>query len=155
MELHHSSEQEAPQKVTKLFLNTPYDGLLAVTEGLPNLAHAMRQRFVGYDNIRPDRLEQLLLGQQAIWIFHEIAQQFEALATKRNLAIPGSQRVPHDIERISLELKHLERPTALPSPDGMAMKCDFSQITTFSAKLHGSVRTAATVYGNIGPARLT
>jgi hypothetical protein len=36
----------------------------------------------------------------------------------------------------------------------MAMKWDFSQIT-FSAKLHGSVRTAASVYGNIGIARFT
>lgn len=27
MELHHSSEQEAPEKVTKLFLNRPLGGL--------------------------------------------------------------------------------------------------------------------------------
>jgi tripartite-type tricarboxylate transporter receptor subunit TctC len=31
----------------------------------------------------------------------------------------------------------------------MAMKYNFSQITAFSAKLHGSVRTAAPAYGNI------
>jgi hypothetical protein len=69
----------------------------------------MRQRFVSHDNIWPDRLEQLLLGHQAIWILQEIAQQLEALPAKRNLAIRGSQRVACNIERISLELEHLER----------------------------------------------
>src|SRR5664280_433485 len=29
MELHHSSEQEAPKKVTKLFLNMPLDPVLS------------------------------------------------------------------------------------------------------------------------------
>ena len=72
----------------------------------------MCQRFVGYDNIWPDRLEQLVLGHQAIWILHEIAQQLEALAAKRNLAIRGSQRVACDIQRKSLELEHLERRAA-------------------------------------------
>jgi hypothetical protein len=32
MELHHSSEPEAPEKVTKLFLNTPLAA--TATEGL-------------------------------------------------------------------------------------------------------------------------
>src|SRR5215471_5724355 len=84
-------------------------GLLAVTDGLTNVAYAMRQRFVRDDDIRPDRLEQLLRGHQAIRILHEIAQQLEALRPKCNLAIRGSQRVPRDIQRISLELEHLER----------------------------------------------
>jgi hypothetical protein len=30
-------------------------------------------------------------------------------------------------------------------------KCNFSQTTAFSAKLHGSVRTAPLVYSKIGP----
>src|SRR5262249_58360411 len=51
------------------------------------VASVMAWSFVGYDNIWPDRLEQLLLGHQAIPILHEIAQQLEALASKRNLAI--------------------------------------------------------------------
>src|SRR5262249_28771479 len=41
------------------------DGLVAIANGLAHFAHAMRQRFVGYGDIRPDRLEQLLLGHQA------------------------------------------------------------------------------------------
>jgi len=32
---------------------------------------------------------------------------------------------------------------------------NFTQIKVFSAKLHGSVRTAASVYGNIGIGRVT
>src|SRR5229473_6937230 len=47
MELHHSSEQEAPQKVTKLFLNTPLveplsldEAYLDVTENLKGVASA-------------------------------------------------------------------------------------------------------------------
>jgi hypothetical protein len=71
--------------------------LPAVTDRLANLAHTTRQRFVGYDHIRPDRLEQLLLGHEAIRILHKIAQQFEILRAKRNLAIGGSQRVSRDI----------------------------------------------------------
>ena len=98
------------------------NGLLAVTDGLANLAHATCQRLVGYDNIRPDRLEQLLLGHQAIRILHEIAQQLEALRAKRKLAIRGSQRVPRDIQRISLELEHLRAAQLSRCQDELAMK---------------------------------
>jgi hypothetical protein len=62
--------------------------------------------------MRPDRPEQLVLGHQAVRILHEIAQQLEALAAERDLAIRGSQRVARDIQRISLELEHLERRAA-------------------------------------------
>ncbi len=95
------------------------DGLRAVTDGVTHLAHAMRQRFLGYGHIRPDRLQQLFLGHQAIRILREIVQQLEALPPQRNLAICASQRVARDIERISSELQHLEpaqQPPAVSKP---------------------------------------
>jgi hypothetical protein len=67
----------------------------------------MCQRLIGHGHVRPDRLEQLLLGHKAIGILHEIAQQLEALRTQRNLAIRGSQRVARDIQRVSVESEHL------------------------------------------------
>jgi hypothetical protein len=95
--------------------------LLAVTDRLANLAHATRQRFFGYNNIRPDRLEQLLLGHQAIRILQKIAQHLEILRAKRNLAIGGPQRVPRDIQRISLELEHCDRRETAHSQGGAAV----------------------------------
>src|SRR5262249_44941263 len=84
------------------------DGLPAVTEGLPDLAHAMRQRFVGHDDVRPNRLGQLLFRDWPIGILHEIAQHFEALRTKLNCPICGAQRPARSIQRKALELEHLE-----------------------------------------------
>jgi hypothetical protein len=85
------------------------DGLLAVSDGLTNLAYAMRQGLVGYDHVWPDRLDQFLLGHQAIRILHEIAQHLEALRTQLNIAVRGTQRAARDIQRIALELEHLKR----------------------------------------------
>src|SRR5262245_62158483 len=110
----------------------------------------MRQGFLRGYSIRPDRLQQFLLGYHAVWIFREIAQQLEILPPQRNLPIRGSQRVARDIERISLELQHLERRPTAPAvsrPRGDEM--NFIQIKAFSAKLHNSVRTASSFCGNI------
>jgi hypothetical protein len=90
--------------------------LLAVSNRLTNLAHALCQRFIGYDDIGPDRLQQLILGHQAIWILHEKTQQLEALAAERNLTIPSAQQAARDIKRISLELEHLEPPPDYGGP---------------------------------------
>jgi hypothetical protein len=96
----------------------------------------MCQRFVGCCDIRPDRPEQLLLAHQAFRILQKIAQQLEALWTQRNLAVGGSQRVALGIQRISLELEHLQRRAAgspsLPTPArGGRDETIFSQITAF------------------------
>src|SRR5262249_59612091 len=86
----------------------PDDGLLAVTDGLTNLAHAVCQRLVGHDHIRPDRLHEFLLGYNPVSVFKQIAQDLERLWAQLNLAVRGSQRAPFDIQRISLESEHSE-----------------------------------------------
>jgi len=68
----------------------------------------MRQRLVGHGDVWPDRLEQLLLGHEAVRVLHEIAQHLEGLSTKLHVAIRGAQRAAGDIERISFESEHLE-----------------------------------------------
>jgi hypothetical protein len=85
------------------------DGLLAVTDGLTNLAHAVCQRLVGHDHIRPDRLHQLLLGYNTVSVFKQITQDLERLWAQLKLAVRRSQRAVCDIQRISLELEHLRR----------------------------------------------
>jgi hypothetical protein len=92
------------------------DGLLAVANRLANLAYAMHQCVVGQDHIRPDGSYQLVLGHETIGVFNKTAQNLEALRPQRNLAISGSQRAVSDIERISLELKHLGAALRLPLP---------------------------------------
>src|SRR5215468_4215235 len=124
--------------------------LLAVTDRVANLTDAAHQRFVGYGHIRPDRLEQLLLGHQAIGILHKIAQQLEVLGAKRNLAIGGSQRVPRDIQRISLESEHLVAASLIAVPRAGWRGKFQAKLQALYAKLQGSVRTAARRYGRIG-----
>jgi hypothetical protein len=100
----------------------------------------MCQRFVGCCDIRPDRPEQLLLAHQAFRILQKIAQQLEALWTQRNLAVGGSQRVALGIQRISLELEHLQRRAAgspsLPTPArGGEMKQFSARLQPFSREI--------------------
>jgi hypothetical protein len=122
------------------------DSLLVVTEGSPDLTHAMRQRFVGHEDVRPDDLDQLFFGYQAIGILHEKAQHFEALRTKVNRVTWGSQRPARDIQRKALELEHLKRRVLQP-PAGSADEDLSGRLQPFSTKLHDSVRTGASNYG--------
>ncbi len=84
------------------------DGLPAVADGLTNLADAMRQRLVGHDHVRPDRPYQFLFGDNTVSVFDEVAQDLEGLRTQLNVAICSPQGAAREIQRISLELKHLE-----------------------------------------------
>jgi hypothetical protein len=110
------------------------DGLLAVTDGLTNLADAMCQGLVGYHDVRPDRLDQFFLGHQAIRILHEIAQHLEAFRAQSNFAIRGSQRATGDVQRIALEFEHAERRGPWPDQDNL-MGQDFSQTTAFVSEI--------------------
>ncbi len=67
----------------------------------------MRQRLIGHGHVRPNRLDQFLLGHKAVSVFNKIAQDLEGLWTQLNIAVRSPQRAAPDIQRISLELKHL------------------------------------------------
>jgi hypothetical protein len=53
--------------------------LLTVAQGIANFAYAMRKRFIGNDHVRPDRLDQLVLGHKTLGILDKIKQDFKAL----------------------------------------------------------------------------
>src|SRR5262249_9009419 len=84
------------------------DGLAAIANGLTRLAHAMCQDLIAHDYIRPDRLDQFLLGHKTASVFNEVAQNLHRLWTQHNVAIRNPQGAARDIQRVSLELKHLE-----------------------------------------------
>src|SRR5262249_28839821 len=83
------------------------DRLPAVADGVAGLAHTMRQRLVGHHCVRPNRLDEFLLCDQAAGVFDEIAQDFECLGPQLNLAIGSPQRAGRFIQRVSLETVHL------------------------------------------------
>jgi hypothetical protein len=68
----------------------------------------MGQRLVSHNDVWPDRLNQFLLGHKTISVFNKITQDLEGLRAQLNIAIRSPQRAARDIQRISLELKHLE-----------------------------------------------
>src|SRR5262249_19464087 len=135
------------------------DGLPAVPDGLTNLADAMRQYFLGHGHIRPDCLDQFLFGYKTVGVFNEVAQNLEGLRTQLHVAIRGSQGAAREIERISLELKHVEAAPRLPLPTRPRKQGGLgagsydnplsARLQPLSAKLHASVRTAASGYGTI------
>src|SRR5215470_1363819 len=55
------------------------NGLPAVTDGLANLADAMRQCLVGHNHVRPDCPYQFLFGYNTVSVFDEVAQDLEGL----------------------------------------------------------------------------
>src|SRR5215831_10203773 len=81
----------------------------------------MCQRLVGHGHVRPNRLNQFLLGHKTVSVFNKIAQDLEGLWAQLNVAVRSPQRAAPDIQRISLELKHFG-----PGSDrvqvGLAMK---------------------------------
>ena len=90
------------------------DCLIRVGDGLAHLADAARQRLVGHDHVRPDRLDQLVLGDKAPGIFDQTAQHLEALGTQIDFAIGGPQTALRNIQRIFTELEYHERGSFLP-----------------------------------------
>jgi hypothetical protein len=63
----------------------------------------MRQRVIGHGYVRPDRLDEFLLGDQASGIFHQITQDLECPRAQFDLAIAVPERTAGGIERISLK----------------------------------------------------
>jgi hypothetical protein len=86
-------------------------------------------------------------GDKTVSVFNEVAQDLEGLRTQLNVAIRSPQGAAPDIQRISLELKHLEAALRRHSRSRLAMTCAMSaRLLPLSGKLHGSVRTAASLY---------
>ena len=68
------------------------DFLVSIGDGLAHFADATRERLVGHDHVRPDRLDQFVFGHQAPGILDQTAQHLEALGTQIDFAIGGPQR---------------------------------------------------------------
>ena len=65
------------------------DCLIGVGDSLAYFADAAGERFVSHDNVRPDRLDELVFGDKATGIFDKTAQHLEALRTQIDCAAGG------------------------------------------------------------------
>src|SRR5260370_8020855 len=108
----------------------PDDCLTIVADGIADLAHTMRQRFVGHDHVRPDRLDELLLGHQATSVLNEIAQDLECPRAQFDDAISRPERTARRIERISLKPVHIRwHPSSMST---LARSDNFINLQLFS-----------------------
>ncbi len=83
--------------------------MLAVTKGMTHLAHALHERLVSHDHVRPYRLDQLVLGHEASRICDQVPEDLETPRAQFDLAVRGSEASANDIERVALKPENLRR----------------------------------------------
>src|SRR3954451_13310994 len=106
--------RDSTRKAISPARNGPDDFLIGVGDRLAHLADAARERLVGHDHVRPDLLDQLVLGDEAPGIFDQTAQHLEALGTQIDFTIGGPQTTLREIQRIVTELEYHGRGSFLP-----------------------------------------
>src|SRR5262249_26039600 len=103
-----------------------------IADGIANLADTVRQHIVGDDDIRPDRLDQLVLRDDPIRVFNQKAQYFESLVPQFDFATGGQQTALRDVQRVACEL---ERPRCQASVLSRRIVIYLTQITDFVSQI--------------------
>ena len=70
-----------------------------------DVADALHDGILGDKEIRPDCVDQFVLGNETPGVLGEIAQDIEGLGPKLNLIVPAHQRAGLQIKRVLVEAK--------------------------------------------------
>ena len=76
-----------------------------VAQRCANIADALHNRILSHEDIGPDGLDQLFLGDEPAGMFDEIAQEVEGFGPELNLINPAQKRAALQIESVNIEAK--------------------------------------------------
>ena len=98
---------------------------------MPDVSHALHERVVGNEDALPDRLDQLLLGNDAARVFGQITQDIKGLGAQFQLVIAAPKRALLQVQHVAVEANCRWGARHLPlTAPGVMIHRNFGQISS-------------------------
>ena len=113
------------------------DLLVLVAQGSPQVLDALDERVVGHDHGAPERLDQLILAEDATFVRQKVAQECKGLGRQRNDGVGLAKLLPRGLEH---EARERHRALAIGQSLGHPIRCWISHPSTPIAMNASAIR---------------